>query len=229
MTYGTPGQAMRGLDRRLPTMRGIDPLKARRQDQEIEDVRAGLEGLASEQFVQESVAHLARADATAQAISGVMAAMPRPATFTPRPETTAGAAGADMSEFSPGLHQHPRLTSATGPHTLDATGRASIIFTRTFDKPPVLTLQRVTDAATKERPVDFQVTYARSGALYVGAAVIGQRSQLLPALSPLSGITLLTQLVTGVNGIVSALTGFDVFGASASGVKFTCLAVQSSE
>lgn len=54
------------------------------------------------------------------------------------------------------------------------------------------------------------------GGLYVGCVIRGYRSQSLPAL---------TLLLTSV---VSALSGFDVLGASASGVEVSVVAVQVS-
>ncbi len=35
--------------------------------------------------------------------------------------------------------------------------------------------------------------------------------------------------LVGVNGVISALTGFNVFGAPASGTSFTCIAVARSD
>lgn len=40
---------------------------------------------------------------------------------------------------------------------------------------------------------------------------------------------LLTAVVTGVNALISALTNYDIFGASAVGTTFTCIAVQRSD
>jgi hypothetical protein len=53
---------------------------------------------------------------------------------------------------------------------------------------------------------------------YTGCTIKGARASLLPALS---GIALLT-------GLVTALANYNVFGGSAAGAQFCCLAVQPS-
>ena len=157
-----------------------------------------------------------------------IAAIPPLASTTPSPEMTGGSAGAAVA-VPRADHAHPRLTSTTGPHTLDATGKVTVLFTRSFTKAPGLAFTRVVDTDVQERPVDMQATYIVTAGLYVGVIVRARRSSVLPTLAPLTGITLLSALVTGVNAISAALTGFDVFGTPAVGVKFTCIAVQSSE
>ena len=173
--------------------------------------------------------------------------VPVPAGEIPLTEAPGGDPGVEGMAVSGARHRHPRLTSATAIHTLDGNGKLYVAFTRTFTQPPSITVFRLTTnqlqlaagateptstqvtAVAKERPVDFQGTLVQNAeGLYIGIIVTGQRQALLPSLSQLTGITLLSALLTGVNTISSTLTGFDVFGAPASGVKFTLIAVANS-
>lgn len=53
---------------------------------------------------------------------------------------------------------------------------------------------------------------------------------MLPTINPLSGVlTLVTQVVTGVNSIVASLTNYDVFGGSAAGASISVIAVARSD
>lgn len=164
------------------------------------------------------------ATAKAQAI----AAIPPLASTTPAPEMTGGSPGAAMA-VPRADHAHPRLTSTTGPHTLDASGKVTVLFTRTFTKAPGLAFTRITDTDTQDRDVTLQASYIITANLYVGVIVRGRKSAVLPTLTSLSVGALLSGVITGVNAIVTALSGFDVFGTPAAGAKFTCIAVQSSE
>lgn len=69
--------------------------------------------------------------------------------------------------------------------------------------------------------VDGSFTTSSAG-IYTGVTIKGGRmTAALPVLTPLSGaLTLVTQVVTGVNAIVAALTGLKLYDPSAvSGVK----------
>lgn len=72
------------------------------------------------------------------------------------------------------------------------------------------------------------MTPTPSGA-YTGCVIKVWRSRPLPTMTPLSLTALLTAVVTGVNALISALTNYDIFGASAVGTTFTCIAVQRSD
>ncbi|WP_311269749.1 hypothetical protein [Sphingobium sp. WCS2017Hpa-17] len=178
-------------------------------------------------------------------LAALKAAMPVPSAETPMPEAVGGAAGIEGTKVSGAGHQHPRLTSTTGPksadptsHVIAASGLATVTFTRTFDLPPGLVFCEVPPAtgSMPAQPATFRVeswvrevmTPTPSGK-YIGCVVRGWRSQALPTLNALSLTAILTAVVSGVNGIVSALTGYNVFGASASGTAFTCIAVARSD
>lgn len=147
----------------------------------------------------------------------------------PKSETVSATAGA-AQVASRDDHQHPRLTSTTYA-ALDANGEATIAFTRAFTNKPGLNLTE-TDAATGSQPLVLRgLGWIQDGqGRYTGVVIQGRRAQMLPTLNPLSGVlTLVTQVVTGVNTLVSALTGYNVFGGSASGATVSVIAVARSD
>lgn len=135
---------------------------------------------------------------------------------TPAPEKTAPTAG-QADQGARADHSHPRLTSAT-IQALDTNGLAAITFTRLFNAMPAVTclLYEASDA----QPVVFKVkSWAQDGnGAYTGCTIQGYRSSILPALS---GILL-------VGPLISALGNYNVFGGSASGAQFCCIALQPS-
>lgn len=160
----------------------------------------------------------------------VAAAVPQPATTTPASETTGGNVGTDPTQYAQKGHQHPRLTSTTYA-TLDGSGQATITFSRTFFNKPGLNLTE-TDAATGSQPLVLRgITWQRDvNGLYTGVTIQGQRAQMLPTINPLSGtLTLVTQVVTGVNALVTALTNYNVFGGNAAGATVSVIAIARSD
>lgn len=109
-------------------------------------------------------------------------------------------------------HQHPRLT-ATSTGVLNASGEATITFTRTFPSKPGLTM---TYAETADgQPVVFKVkTWTVVGSDYTGCVIKGYRAQAIPT-------NLATLLLGGVFNLFS--------GSSATGVEFSLIAVQASQ
>ncbi len=183
---------------------------------------------------------LAGAIATRASGSSVMAlalAMPVIATDTPLTEKTGGDPGVEGMKVPGAKHRHPRLTSTTGnlpapaqqTHVIGADGRATIRFTRTFDLPPGPNFTEVPPipaTAMSDYPAIFRVeAWTVESGVIVGCTVRCWRSRPLPVLNLLTGLLSLA----GVNGIVIALTGFNVFGASAAGTSFTCIAVARSD
>lgn len=113
-------------------------------------------------------------------------------------------------------HVHPRLTSAT-VQNLNASGEVQVMFTRSFAGIPAVTC--LLYEATTAQPVVFKVKdWVRDGDAYTGCIIQGVRASVLPALS---GILLLGPLIT-------ALANFNVFGGSAAGAQFCCIALQPS-
>lgn len=108
-------------------------------------------------------------------------------------------------------HVHPRLT-ATATGTLNASGEATVTFTRIFPAKPGLT---ITYAETADgQPVVFKVkTWTQDGSNnYVGCIIKGYRAQAIPT-------NLVTLLLGGV---------FNLFAGSPTGVEFSLIAVQAS-
>jgi len=134
----------------------------------------------------------------------------------PPPEAVAAKPGAAVLAARED-HQHPRLTSAT-VQALDGAGLATVPFTRTFATLPAVTC--LLYEATAAQPVVFKVRswIQDANGNYTGCVVQGVRASLLPALS---GIGLLT-------GLITALSNLNVFGGSAAGAQFCCIALQPS-
>jgi hypothetical protein len=114
-------------------------------------------------------------------------------------------------------HQHPRVSSAT-VQVLDGTGVATVMFTRTFASLPAVAC--LLYEASAAQPVVFKVrTWVQDAqGNYTGCVIQGNRASLLPSLS---GIALLT-------GLITALSNLNVFGGSAAGAQFCCIALQPS-
>ncbi len=129
--------------------------------------------------------------------------------LTPVPEGPASAGA--LSAGARGDHKHPRLSSAT-THTLNASGEATIVFTRSFPIPPCMDFTYIELADNP--PVTFKVKSwtQDGGGNYTGCIAKGYRGQALPS----SILTLV------------ALVSYNVFGGSASGVSFTALAIAQS-
>lgn len=130
---------------------------------------------------------------------------------TPMPESKTGTPGVAAVAVRAG-HEHPRLTSATTGHVLDAAGEATITFTRTFVGKPAVTY--MLDEPADAGPLMIKVkTWITNGTgEYTGCVVKGYRFQLLPA-----SLTLVT-----------ALVNFSVYAGSTTGAAFTFIALQRS-
>jgi len=134
----------------------------------------------------------------------------------PSAEVTTAQAGM-MDKGSRGDHKHPRLTSVTWG-VLNASNEATITFTRTFaDKPG---LDCMYEELADNPPISFKIKswIQDGGGNYTAVVLKAYRGQLLPSLS---GILLIGPLIT-------ALSGFNIFGGSATGISFSCIAVQKS-
>lgn len=128
----------------------------------------------------------------------------------PAAEATTAIPGS-MDAASRGDHKHPRLTSAT-THVLDGAAEAMILFTRMFDALPCMDFTYV--EASDNPPVVFKVKSwnVDGNGKYIGCTAKGYRGQVIPQ-----------NLATLLLGTV-----FNVFGGSAVGVSFTCIALQQS-
>lgn len=162
--------------------------------------------------------------------------VPEPSLATPAAEAVGGDPGTDEHKYSLEGHRHPRLTSTTGnrqgalTHVIGSNGTATIGFTRTFSAPPgtVFTEVPPITGTMSGMPASFRVeNWVLTDGLYTGCVVRCWRGQTLPTLSTVSGI--LTVVISGVNTIVSRLTGFNPFGAASQGTSFSCIAVARSD
>jgi hypothetical protein len=128
----------------------------------------------------------------------------------PNPEATAAVIGTEQAA-SRGDHMHPRLTSATNG-TLNASNEATVTFTRSFSSMPCIDFTYI--EAADNPPITFKVKQwtTDGGGNYIGCVCKGYRGQVIPQ-----------NLATLLLGAV-----FNVFAGSASGVQFTCIALQQS-
>lgn len=107
-------------------------------------------------------------------------------------------------------HEHPRL-SATATGVLNASGEATITFTRTFTAKPAVIPTYV--EAADAQPIVFKVkSWTIANGVYTGCVIKGYRSQAVPQ-------NLATLLLGGV---------FNLFAGSAAGAEYTLIAVQPS-
>lgn len=162
-------------------------------------------------------------------VDALKAQIPQAANTTPQQEKTGGDVGLADSRYAKADHQHPRLTSTTYA-TLASDGTATVAFTRTFVNKPGVNMTEV-DSVGKQPLVCSVQSWVQDGnALYTGCVIKGQRAQLLPNMPALSGtLTLLTQVITGVNSVIAALTQFNVFAGPASGASVSVIAVARSD
>lgn len=141
----------------------------------------------------------------------------------PLPEAVAASAGT-MGRAARGDHRHKRLTSATN-HTLDGSGLATVVFTQSFASEPSLALVAL-GSGTGPVP-DFRGDFIKTGELWTGCTVYGERPRALVTSAPLSGITLVTNLVTALNTIFASLSGYSV-REPAAGARVSVIAVTTS-
>lgn len=169
-------------------------------------------------------------------LAAVSAAMPIIANEVPQPEVTGGQPGIEGVKVPGVRHQHPRLSSTT-TGTILATGLATVTFTRSFTSPPGMVITEIPGTAPPQTmPATFKVeswvrevmTPTPSGA-YIGAVVRAWRSQVLPTYQQVSLVSLLSGVITGLNGLLASLTSFNIFGASVTGTAFSCIAIQRSD
>ena len=120
-------------------------------------------------------------------------------------------------------HSHPSLVAPVLV-TLDAQGQADAMFGRAFASKPGITAVEV-EASPSSEFLGVRATgwLTDVQGRYIGVTVQGMRARPLPVLQPVAG--LLATVTTGVNAVVSALTGFRVFGGPAAGAKVSVVAI----
>lgn len=177
--------------------------------------------------------------ASTTALTMVAQAIPSFSSDTPRAETPAGAVG-NMGKVPHADHQHPRLTSSTAG-TTGADGTATLAFTRSFATLPGVVLTAIennTSAGPSLKVMKWKTKNAQgqlvdrstaqgSTESYDGCVVYAWRGRALPTQQPISVVSLLTGVITGLNNLIGALSGYEPYVA-ASNVAFTFIAVQSS-
>jgi hypothetical protein len=127
------------------------------------------------------------------------------------PITESSGAPGGAGTASRGDHTHPRLSSATSG-TLNASGEATITFTRSFAVMPCIDFTYIESADNPPIVFKVKIWVQDGGSNYIGCIAKGYRGQVIP------------------QNLVSLLVGavFNVFGGSATGIPFTCIALQPS-
>lgn len=136
----------------------------------------------------------------------------------PLPEANAPLAGSGTAAARDD-HTHQRLSSGSAEATnlLDVNGEASITFTRSFAKNPIVVISEV--EATDLPSVTFKVvSYTLTGAVVTGCVIKGKRRRALPNIG---SIVLLTNLITALNNFLPEV--------NAAGARFSYCAVASSQ
>ena len=165
-----------------------------------------------------------------QAQALIDAIMPKPSTATPSSETTGGNTGTNAAKFAQEGHQHPRLTSTTYA-VLDANGRATVMFTRSFMNKPGFSITEIDTNKTQPLVcvVESFIQPGGVGTPYTGCVIKGYRSQALPAQPQMNVLAILGTVVAGVNAIAASLTGFNVFGGSPADASVSVVAIARSD
>lgn len=97
---------------------------------------------------------------------------------------------------------------------LQPNGAVTFDFTQQYDAKPLLRYM-VYNAAAGGMPIIVEaVSWKMSGNKYVGVNLQAYRAQKMGAMQPLSVATLLAGLITGVNSLITLVSGFNPFGNS---------------
>lgn len=117
-------------------------------------------------------------------------------------------------DTGPAIPFVPKTSATWG--VLNASGEATVVFEVPFPTQPACAF--TWEKSASNQPVMFKVkSWVMDGnGNFVGCVVKGYRSTILPTLS---GIII-------IGPLISALSQFDIFGGSATGVNFCCMAIQ---
>lgn len=206
---------------------------------ELTQAMTGLDTVAARQQAVAAVSDSLAGKASTAALSMVANTIPQLSNDTPQAESKTGSAGS-MGKVPHADHQHPRLTSSTAGTTA-ADGTATMTFTRSFATLPgvVLTAIENTTSAGPSLKVQKWKTKNAQGQLvdrstsqgsaetYDGCVVYAWRGRALPTQQPVNVLSLLAGVITGLNSLITALSGYETY-VPAGNVSFTCVAVQSS-
>lgn len=204
---------------------------------EVQAVAASIpdvSGLASKTSVQQVAAAIPditplalKSELTPLARKSEIPVVPPIDTAAPLSEKNAPAAGAS-GKVSDSRHRHERLSSTTYV-TIGANGKAQVDFARKFSMKPGLNFTE-TEAVESSEPVQCRSLnwIQDSNGMYVGVNIQAFRFRALPNQNPVTLGALLAGVITGVNNLVTSLTGFRVTGGSAQGAIISCIALEQS-
>lgn len=144
------------------------------------------------------------------------------ANTTPKSELGSAKAGTAV-KASRMDHVHPTI-SWRGRVTLGADGKATVTFGRSFSAEPVIQLTAINPVGNK---IVLEVeSDIKTGDVWTAAVITGTRARALPTLGSVSG--LLTAVITGINSVTTALSGFNLFTDPAAGVVVNVLVIEPS-
>jgi len=144
-------------------------------------------------------------------IDDIKKLIPSPGEATPMIEKPGGSPGENPKLYALWDHSHPRISQVI-KGTLNASSQATINFTMVHDEEPGIGIGSI--GASFAVFWDFEFIKNTAGKI-TGVTITGRKGRALPALT-----SVLTSLVT-------TLSGYDPFSGSASGVKFTGLAIKA--
>lgn len=172
-----------------------------------------LEGkpVATPQAVADAVSRIATLEAKPTPV------IPKPATTAPPPVALQGSAGTS-TEYALKDHTHEARTQRKVV-TLDGNGLSTWTFAKPFENKPSLNYMVFQPTGTGKVVVDA-VEWVMVAGKFAGVKVSGSRSQKLPQSPPVNALALLGNVITGVNNLISGLSGYDIFaGGNLNGVE----------
>ena len=160
--------------------------------------------------------------ASAAAVAELAAKIPGVPTTPPVAEARTPQIG-NPATFAAEDHMHPRLASVTGAtaskpasHTIEATGLSpQIMFSRSFDTEPGLSITPITPAASDILLPVFVSRWVMDETKYVGVVVGWKKLKLNTSTLVVAGLTV--------------LGGSSVSAEPATGTRFTCVAIARSD
>lgn len=171
-------------------------------------------------------AHGQAQEASASSLNGpmtpaqVQALIPPFADAVPPSEVIGGAVGSQAT-IRRGDAVAPRITRA-----MTVTTDASGAFSGAWSSPLAVSPNVVLTPISATQNVDCRLTAVPTTTAFAGKCIT---TQALPVLTQLSGITLLTQIVTGVNGVISALTGYQTVIPVGAGMSVQVIAIPPTQ
>lgn len=198
----------------LATRQSVSDLASRIPDTSALATRQSVTDLASRIPDTSGLASRTQVQSLSDTVSAIR--VPAPSETTP-PAVTPESAIGTSALFARADHTHAARVQRKIV-TLDTNGQAVWTFDRPFANMPVMNYMVFQDAGNGLVVVEANEWLRGANNSYTGVRITGRRHQRLPLMQTVTGI--LTAVITGVNALVTALSGFDVFGGgNTNGVR----------